>query len=95
MSKLYFIITSLTPDACTLVGDVVLQFGPKACLATSASHTCIIHQQEGLVVVVQAAGVPGCVLDIILCGETALQSEESKDGIIAGTLQLKAQDKKV
>lgn len=61
------------------MGDVVLQFGPEARLSTSAAHTPIIHQQEGLVVVIQAAGVPGHVLDIILSRETALQNEESRD----------------
>lgn len=54
------------------MGDVVLQFGPEARLSASASHTPIINQQEGLVVVVQAAGVPRCVLDIVLSRKAAL-----------------------
>ena len=45
----------------------------------AAPHAAIVHQQEGLVVVVQTVGVPGRVLDIILSGETALQGEESRD----------------
>lgn len=73
-----FIVPSLTPDACALVGDVVLQFGPEPRLS-SASHTPVVHQQEGLVVVVQAAGVPGRVLDVVLSRKAALQEEERRD----------------
>lgn len=51
-------VLSLTPDACALVGDVVLKFGPEPRLSSSASHTPIIHQQEGLVVIIEATGVP-------------------------------------
>lgn len=65
-------MSSLTPDACALVGDVVLQFGPETCLSSSASHTPIVNQQEGLVVIVQAGGVPGCVLNIVLSRKAAL-----------------------
>lgn len=54
------------------MGDVVLQFGPEARLSSSASHTPVVHQQEGLVVVVQAAGVPGRVLDVVLSRKAAL-----------------------
>lgn len=38
-----FIVWFLTPDACALVGDVVLQFGPEARLSSSAPHTPIVH----------------------------------------------------
>ena len=69
---------SLTPDACALVGDVVLQFGPEARLSP-APHTPVVHQQEGLVVVVQAAGVAGRVLDVVLSRKAALQEEEPRD----------------
>lgn len=62
------------------MGDVVLQLGPKPRLS-SASHTPIVHQQEGLVVVVQAAGVFVLVLDEILSRKAALQEEQSKDMI--------------
>lgn len=62
----------LTPNACALVGDIVLQFGPEARLPSSASNAPIVHQQESLVVVVQAAGVPGRVLDIVLSRKAAL-----------------------
>jgi len=62
------------------VGDVVLQLGPEARLS-SASHTPVVHQQEGLVVVVQAAGVPGHVLHVVLGREAALQEEQSRDKI--------------
>lgn len=71
----------LTPDARALVGDVVFQFGPEPRLC-SASHTPVVHQQEGLVVVVQAAGVPGHVLDIVLSRKAALQEEEESRDMI-------------
>lgn len=67
-----FIGWFLTPDACALVGDVVLQFGPEARLSSSAPHTPIVHEQERLVVVVQAARVPGRVLDVVLSRKAAL-----------------------
>lgn len=63
------------------MGDVVLQFGPEPRLSSSASHTPIVHQQEGLVVVVQAAGVPGCILHIVLSRKATLREEESRDMI--------------
>lgn len=67
---------TLTPDACALVGDVVLQFGPEPLVPSSASHAPIINQQEGLVVVVEATGVPGRILDVVLGRKAALQKEE-------------------
>ncbi len=74
-------IPSLTPDACALVGDVVLQFGPEPRLSSSASLTSVVHQQESLVVVVQAAGVPRRVLDVVLSRKAALKEEEPRDMI--------------
>lgn len=70
--EVFLIISGLTPDACALMGDVVLQFGPEACFSSSAAHTPIIHQQEGLVVVIQAAGITRCVLDVVLRRKAAL-----------------------
>lgn len=70
---------SLTPDARPLVGDVVLQLGPEACLSSSTAYTPIIHQQEGLVVVVEATGVAGRVLDVVLGGEAALRDKRNTE----------------
>ena len=44
----------LTPYPSTLVGYVVFQAGPETSLTPSAACTPIIHQQEGLVVLVKA-----------------------------------------
>lgn len=66
------VISCLTPDARALMGDVVLQFGPEARLSSSAADTPIIHQQEGLVVVIQAAGISGRVLDVVFSRKAAL-----------------------
>lgn len=63
------------------MGDVVLQFGPEPGLSSSAPLTTIVHQQEGLVVVVEAAGVPRRVLDIVLSRKAALKDEQSRDMI--------------
>lgn len=65
-------LSSLTPDACALMGDVVLQFGPEARFSSSAADTPIVHQQEGLVVVIQAAGISRRVLDVVLSRKAAL-----------------------
>lgn len=54
------------------MGDVVLQFGPEACFSSSAAHTSVVHQQEGLVVVIQAAGITRRVLDVVLSRKAAL-----------------------
>lgn len=62
------------------MGDVVLQPGPEPRLS-STSHTPIVHQQEGLVVVVEVVGFLGNVLDVILSRKAALQEEQSKDMI--------------
>lgn len=62
----------LTPDACALMGDVVLQFSPEAGFSPSAAHTPIVHQQEDLVVVIQAAGIARRALDIVLSRKAAL-----------------------
>lgn len=70
--KQNILLSSLTPDACALVGDVVLQFGPEPSFSPSASHTPIVHQQEGLVVVVQAARVTRRVLDVVLRRKASL-----------------------
>lgn len=54
------------------MGDVVLQFGPEACFSSSATDTPIIHQQKGLVVVIQAAGISRRVLDVVFSRKAAL-----------------------
>ena len=72
------IILSPTPDACALMGDVVLQFGSESSLLP-ALNTPVVHQQEGLVVVVQATGVLGRVLDVVLSGKAALQEQETRE----------------
>lgn len=54
------------------MGDVVLQFGPEARFSSSAADTPIVHQQEGLVVVIQAAGISRRVLDVVLSRKAAL-----------------------
>lgn len=61
------------------MGDVVLQFGPKPGLSSSAPLTTVVHQQEGLVVVVEAAGVPRRVLDIVLSRKAALKDEKPRE----------------
>lgn len=68
----FLVISRLTPDACALMGDVVLQFGPEARFSSSAAHTPVIHQQKGLVVVIQAAGIARRVLDVVLSRKAAL-----------------------
>lgn len=65
-------VSCLTPDARALMGDVVLQFGPEARFSSSAADTPIIHQQEGLVVVIQAAGISRRVLDVVFSRKAAL-----------------------
>lgn len=66
------LLLCLTPDARALMGDVVLQFGPEARFSSSAADTPIIHQQEGLVVVIQAAGISRRVLDVVFSRKAAL-----------------------
>lgn len=74
---------SLTPDSCALLGDVVLKFGPEPCLSSPVSHTSIIYQQEGLVVVVQAAGVLEHVIDTVLGRKAALQKTMNSKQVTA------------
>ena len=73
-----FVSVCLTPDASALVGDVVLQAGTEGRLPSSPAHAAIVHQQEGLVVVVQTVGVPGRVLDIVACRETPLEHRQRR-----------------
>lgn len=65
----------LTPNASALMGNVVLQISTKGCLSSSTADTPIIHQKESLAVVVQAAGVTWCVLDIVTSREASLQTQ--------------------
>lgn len=58
------------------MGDVVLQFGPEPCIPSPAPHTAIVYKQEGLVVVVQTTGVPGCILDVVLSRKAALKRRQ-------------------
>lgn len=71
-----YCVLCLTPDAGALVGDVVFHLGPEGRFPSPPAYTPIIHQQEGLVVIIQAARVTGCVLDIIPRRETTLREEE-------------------
>lgn len=65
-------IWRLTPDARALMGDVVLQLGPEARFSSSAAHAPIVHQQEGLVVVIQGAAITRRVLDVVLSWKATL-----------------------
>lgn len=69
----------LTIYACALLGDVFLQPGSEICLSTCAAHTPVVHQQEGLVVVVQGAGgvMAWGVQDIVPCRKAPLQKEKT------------------
>lgn len=64
----------LTPNTSALMGNVVLQISTKCYLSSPAANTPIIHQEESLAVVVQWAGVIGCVLDIVTSREAPLQT---------------------
>ena len=59
------------------MGNVVLQTCTKACLSATAANTSIVHQEESLAVIVQAAGVTGCILHIVPSRKTPLQTEDT------------------
>lgn len=74
------------------MGDVVLQFGPEAGLSSSAAHTPIVHQQEGLVVVIQAAGITRRVLDVVLSRKAALHISDMDRNQVTRMKQLNYSD---
>lgn len=81
----HIICLYLTPNACALMGNVVLQTSTKGCLSSPAANTPIIHQEERLAVVVQAAGVAWCVLDVVPSRETPLQTDNTnREFILSG-----------
>ena len=55
--------------------NVVLQIGQEGRLSAPLAYSPIVHQEEGLVVAVQAAGVLGSVLDIVASWETSLENK--------------------
>ena len=57
------------------MGDVVLQVGEEAGLPAALAYGPVVHQEEGLVVAVQAAGVLGRVLDIVASRKTPLENK--------------------
>lgn len=67
----------LTPDACALMGDVVLQVSPEFLHCPPAAHTPIIHQEEGFAVVVQIVGVSWLVLNVISGRKAPLQTDNT------------------
>lgn len=69
----------LTPNACALMGNVVLQISLKGCLSTSLTNAAIVHQEEGLAAVVQTVGVMCRVLDVIPSWETSLQTSNTRN----------------
>lgn len=68
----------LTPNACALIGNVVLQIRTKSCLAPPLTNCSIVHQKESLIAVVQAIGVMWWVLDIVTSRKTPLQTDTKR-----------------
>lgn len=68
----------LTPDACALMGNVVLQIKLKDCLSAPLANTPIVHQEESLAAVVQTVCIMCCVLDKVTSWETSLQTSNTR-----------------
>ena len=61
------------------MGDVLLQLGSEAGLDPPPTHAAVVHQQEGLVVVVKGTRVLECALGRVLSRRTTLETVRGQE----------------